>query len=314
MATGPELSFIIVTDGFATVRNVVAHLDRQTVAARIELVLVTPSRAGLVGDDALTASLHSVTVVESPIDSLPHARAAGIRAAQAPVIVVGETHAYPHPAYAEALLAAHEAEWAVVGPAMYNANPGSLLGWAALFLDYGPWIECQQRGEMDDVPAHNGSYKRAVLLDLGAGLEEMLESDTVLNMYLRSRGQRLYLEPRARIYHLNVSRPWTWVRERLVAGRAFAASRAAGWPLQRRVAYAAGSPLIPAVRMARTLGYIRASGRVDLLPKLLPALAVALTISALGEFLGYAAGVGGASRPLYEIELHRERYAVAPDP
>ncbi|MGZ8740515.1 MAG: hypothetical protein ACXWZ8_07965, partial [Gaiellaceae bacterium] len=167
-------------------------------------------------------------------------------------------------------------------------------------------------GPMADVPSHNGAYKRSVLLELGPQLLEMLESDTVLNADLRARGHSLYLEPRARTFHLNVSRPGVWVQERLAAGRAFAASRSRMWSMPRRLAYAAGSPLIPGVRFVRILRQIRASGRTDLLPRVLPALVFALVVSAFGELLGYSFGVGGARKPLYEIELHRERYAAAP--
>jgi hypothetical protein len=308
--SAPEISVVLPTDTYATVRNVVSHLRRQSVSDRLELVLVTPEPERLELDDDVRADLHSVRLVASEIESMPLARARGIEAAAAPVVVLGETHAYPAPEYAEALLEAHRGPWAVVGPAMLNANPESLLAWAALYLDYGPWVDCKHRGPMDDVPAHNGAYKRDVLLEYGPRLEAMLESDTVLNADLRARGKELYLEPRAQTYHLNVSQLGTWLAERVVAGRAFAASRAAGWPRRRRLAYALGSPLIPLVRLVRIRGQIRASGRErELLPRLLPALVVALAFSAFGELLGYARGVGGAQRLLYEIELHRERYA-----
>jgi hypothetical protein len=163
---------------------------------------------------------------------------------------------------------------------------------------------------MDDVPAHNGSYKQAALLAYGERLAEMLMSDPLLNADLLSRGHRLFLESRARTYHLNVSRRGQWIRERFVAGRAFAAGRSASWAMPRRLAYALGSPGIPFVRLARILGHIRRSGRSrELIPRLLPSLFAALAISGAGELTGYALGVGNARKTLWEIELHRERYA-----
>ncbi len=311
----PAISVVLPTDTYATVRDVLAHIRRQSIGNRLELVIVTSSPAGLELEGGERDTLHSVRVVESTLDSMPRARARGIDAARAPVVVLAETHAFPDPEYAEALLDTHRGPWAVVGPAMCNANPDSLLSWASLFLDYGPWIERKERGPMADVPAHNGSYKRAALLEYGDRLEEMLESDTVLNADLRDRGHRLFLEPRARVYHLNVSRPGPWVVERFLAGRAFAASRARSWAASRRLAYAVGSPLIPLVRLSRILPQIRASGRApELLPRLLPALVGALAFSAFGELLGYAFGAGGAPRRLYEIELHRQRYTRAGRP
>jgi hypothetical protein len=307
--TAPEISFVVVTDTFATVRKVVDHLCRQTARAGLELVLVTPSRAALALDEGACAGLHGVEVVECDIAQLHRARAHGVAAATAPIVVLGETHAYPEPEYAEALIAAHRGPWAVVGPTVLNANPRSMLGWAALFLDYGPWIDHARGGALPDVPAHNGSYKRSVLLAYGPELESRLRSDTLLNADLRSKGHRLYLEPRARVLHLNVSTIRGCLLERVVAGRAFAASRSESWSPIRRAAYALGWPLIPAVRLGRTLGYLRRSGHAStLLPRLLPALGLALVASAFGELLGYTLGLGGALRPLYDIELHRERY------
>ncbi len=310
--TEPEISIVLPTDSYRTVRRVLEHLRAQSVHDRLELVIVTPSRAGLGLEHGACDGLHSVRIVESELDSIPRARAEGIRAAGAPIVVFGETHSYPEPEFAEALIEAHRGPWAVVGPAILNANPGSLLSWAALFMDYGPWVESRERGPMADVPAHNGAYKRAILLEYGSRLDEMLASDPVLNADLRAKGHGLYLEPRARTRHLNVSQVGACVVERLAAGRAYAAGRAQGWPWSRRVAYALASPLIPAVRLVRILHYIRASGRAqELLPRLMPPLVFALTVSACGELLGYALGIGGARRPLYEIELHRERYAGA---
>ena len=308
-ATPPEITVVLPTDSYETARRVIAHLRSQSARDRLELVLVTPSREHFVLPAAACEGLHSVRVVESDLDLLPRARAVGIRAANAPVVVLAETHAYPDPDYAQALIDAHRESWAVVGPAMLNANPDSMLAWAALFLDYGPWVDAKQTGPMVDVPAHNGAYKRAVLLEYGPKLEEMLDSDPVLNADLRSRGYRLYLEARARTYHLNVSKIQACGIERIVAGRAFAASRAKAWPTVRRAGYALGSPLIPVVRLLRTVGYVRTSGLAgQLLPELLPALMFALLASAFGELLGYAFGAGNARRLMYEIELHRERY------
>ena len=94
--------------------------------------------------------------------------------------------------------------------------------------------------------------------------------------------------------------------ERSAAGRAYAASRAEGWPAWRRAVYACGSPLIPLVRGRRVLRDIRRTGRsAELLPRILPALTLGLTLSALGELAGYALGPGGASRLIGEMELRR---------
>ena len=76
---------------------------------------------------------------------------------------------------------------------------------------------------------------------------------------LRARGHLLYLEPAAKTYHLNVSLPWSWLEERLVGGRSFAAARSHEWSIPQRAAYALASPLIPFVRFGRILKDMRRS-------------------------------------------------------
>ena len=158
-------------------------------------------------------------------------------------MAIAETHAFPEPGWAEALIEAHHGPWAAVGPAIVNANPDSLISWANLFLDYGPWVELADGGPADDVPVHNSCFKRRVLLDYGRGLDEVLSTEHFLVQDLKARGHRLYMEPAARTAHLNTCQsPLTWLRERFYAGSRLrrrsrpAVGRAAPARLRRGVA------------------------------------------------------------------------------
>ena len=132
--------------------------------------------------------------------------------------------------------------------------------------------------------------------------------DVGLHDELREGGRGLYLEPAARTRHVNVSRRGSWLKERLTAGRAFAAARARDWPARRRVLYGVAAPLIPAVRFARVTGQVRTTGRLGMLPRLAPVLVIGLTVSAAGEWLGYVAGDGQAKSRMYRIELDRSAH------
>jgi hypothetical protein len=308
VSRAPELSVVLVTDELATVQTVLEHLGEQSASDRVEVVLVTPAER-LELDPPLRERFAGVRVVRVPdIDALPQVRASGVHAATAPVVALGETHSYPQPGWAEALIEAHRGPWTAVGPTITNANPESAIAWANLLLDYGPWVDVEVGGPAETLPGHNSSFKRDVLLAYGARLGTVFESDTQLVADLLARGHSLYLEPRARTAHLNISQPGAWVRERLYAGRNFAAVRSANWPRRRRAVYALGSPLIPAVRLGRTVRHLREVRRLRLLARVLPALVVSLAFSATGEAMGYALGRGSLRR-LYEMELHRVRYA-----
>jgi hypothetical protein len=313
-APGPALSVILPTDTYETVRNELAALRAQTVREQLEIVIVTGSAAGLGPRNGACEGFHGVTVVEiGELYPLSRARARGVRAASAPVVLLAESHAYPDRSHCETLIRAHQESWAVVGPAMWNANPATMRSWSGLYMDYGPWVEASRSGAADVLPGHNSSYKRSVLLEYGDALESMMKSSPRRHADLLARGHRLCMEPGARTYHLNVSLPWSWLEERLVGGRSYAGARALDWGTGRRMLYAAGAPLIPLVRLPRIVREMRRSKSAGFIFRALPALAVSLLVSAVGEGLGYAFGAGGATRRVNEMEVHKERYVPPAD-
>jgi glycosyltransferase involved in cell wall biosynthesis len=313
----PDISVILVTpDRYETIRTTVRKLQAQTVRDRVELVIVACSREALELDEEELAGLHGFRVVElARVKSVAAGNAAGVKAASAPVVVFAEDHSFPDPEWAAALIEAHRGPWAAVGPVVVNANPGSAVSWADFMLGYGPWLEPSPGGVVDYLPGHNSSYKRALLLELGSELEERLNAECVLHWDLRRMGHRLYLEPAARTFHVNFSRLPSWLRATFLQGRTFAAERARSedWGLARRLAYAAAAPLIPPIRLRRSL---RDLGRLDRRPQLariLPATVLGLLVSALGEALGYTAGPGGAPERISSFEFHRDRHVTGRD-
>jgi hypothetical protein len=306
-----ELSVILATDRLDTIRQTLAHLTAQTARDRVELVVVTPSAFELDGN-----GFGGVRVVESDAEAIDVARlrADGIRAASAPAVLLAETHSFPAPDSLERLIERHREPWMAVGQAICNGNPRTMRSWTNLFLDYGPWADPCAGGALRELPTHNSSFKRADLLACGDELPELLRYSEGINAALRARGGRLFLEPRARTFHVNVSRTGSWVVERAAAGRAFAGARARGWPGWRRAVYACGSPLIPLVRGRRVLRDIRRTGRsAELLPRIVPTLAIGLAVSALGELAGYALGPGRAPRLIGEMELRRMPHVARAD-
>jgi hypothetical protein len=315
--TDPQMSVILVTDRYQTIREVMAHLRDQTVRDRLEIVIVAPAGQPLDLDPGALDCFASVCHVE--VDSilpLAQPRAAGVRVARAPVIVIGETHAYPHPGWAEALIKAHAQPWAVVVPAFGNANPEGALSWAAFLRDYGRWVDGLPAGEIDFMPPYNTATKREVLLQFGGRLDHMVSQGDELGTSLRARGYRTYFEPAAKIDHANVARPMDWLVQRFLSGRVLAAGRAERWSRARRAVYTCGAPLIPAVVLSRLVAAVRQMKRSRRLPMgTLLAMVVGAVASAAGEMVTYAAGAG---RSVWlrsdEYELHKVRYTYLPVP
>ena len=310
MPESPALSVVLATDVYETIEPVVRALRAQTVHAELEIVLVSPDPGPLETRAAQLDDFAAVRVVE--IDSLvplASARAAGVRSATAPIVYVGETHVFPEPGWAEALINAHAGPWGAVVPGFGNANPGGALSWAAFLGDYGAWLSVLPQCELTWAPTYNTAYKRAALLKLEP-LETMLTTGDALIVALRASGGRFAFEPSARVMHANVARPHDWTVERYVGGLLTAHSRSQDWSWGRRLAYAAASPLIPIVCLARVRRGVAATRRTGAISRgTYPALVAGAFISAAGELVGYLGGsVKSAERRMSEYEIHKLRY------
>jgi hypothetical protein len=317
-----ELSAIAVGPDLAALRPLLACLGRQTARERMELVVVAPASAHAEIERAAPAGVAGLRLVDWPrVDALPPARVAGIRVASAPVVAFTETHSFPEPDWAAALIARHREDCVAVGPVFVNGNPARALSWTSILLDYGRFMDRPDRRAAetsDDLPGHNSSYKRDVLAGWGDDLVELLMAESALHAGLRRRGGRLVLDPAARTRHVNVTRPRSWVRERWCSGRLYAASRSLGWARARRRAYAAAWPLIVAVRLPRLLADARRVGGRRLAARVAAPALLGLTVQSAAEAAGYLAGPGRTAHDVIDIELHRfdhlARGDVPPEP
>ncbi len=313
----PDLSVVIVTPThYAAIRKTMQHLRAQTVSDRLEIVIVAPAKDRLKLDESALGDFQSVRVIEvGEIRKKASAIAAGVQQATAPVVAFAEDHSYPASDWAEALIKAHQQPWAAVGPVMTNANPNGMISWTNFLMDYGRWGESTVGGVTDEVPGHNSSYKRKILIDYGPELEAILETESVLHQDLRNKGYQLYLEPAAKASHINVSRFSSFISLRFNFGQVLAASRVQneGWSLFRRLLYTGGGALIPLMYLRPMLERLGRCNQRKLLPRILPALIVGIIAHSIGEMAGYAFGVGDAGQRMLNFELHRHRHLTEQD-
>ncbi len=303
------LSVVVV--GYSASENLwmaLEHLRAQTVFNLLEVIIVTPSRRELNLDPRKLEGFSTYKMLElKPFESGGAAKAMGVMAASAPLVAFMEDHSYPESGWAEALIQAHrKGNFAVAGPVMLNANPYSGLSWGCFLAFYGHWIVARPQEEVKHLPANQSCYKRDLLLRYGARLSEMLETESVLHWDLLSRGCRLCQEPAARVHHLNFSLLGPMLSEYYLASRVFAAKRAFGWSLPRRILYTAGSPLLPLIRLRRILKEASDAGlQAHVIFRAFMALVLVLCAGSMGEIFGYAFGVGEASKRLARFEGER---------
>jgi len=314
-SAGPAFSVVLVAvAGYDIIARTVAALRRQTIAPRIELLVMSPYPEAMGLPPKLSEAFHQVRVIDIGDERRVGAiRARGIREAAAPVVAMSEDHCFPNPVWAEALLEAHGKGVAVVGPAMVNANPGTAASWAAMIIAYAPWTADpdDDPGPPRDVsflPGHNSSYHRETALAVGDELDTLMSSEVVLHWRLHAQGKRIVFCPRARCAHVNVTSMRALSHAMFHHARMFGALRAASTDGLRRLFYLATTPLVPPLRLWRSRSAVR-----DLTPpgvskgRVLATLAPVMLISTLGEALGLARGRGRSDYEDWDIELDRAK-------
>ncbi len=314
--TRPTLAVIVITpDQFETILRTCRALAAQTIADQIELVLCAPAVSALQSDKRLLARFGKVTLVETGnCRVVARVKAMAVRMASAPYAAFIEEHAFPHPEYAQHLLAALEQGYAAVGPLMINANPKLPASWANFIIEYGPWAGWSEPWSPMHLPGNNGSYRREALLSLGSELEAMLDAESLLHWELGKRGERLRHEVRAQVFHVNITAFRPFWKVHFHYSRMFASARANDWSGLKRLVYTGGSALIPLVRLKRHWPDI---GRVTPRPartvKFWAHCALGLMSAAAGEATGYLTGAGRSREHIYWLEFHRPRYLAAND-
>ncbi len=312
----PRLSAIAITpDNYGTIRAIVRAVGRQDIASDIELVIVGPprERLGIVEKDL--APFARVTFVAMPgFGDTPSHRAAGIRAASASIIVLLEEHCFPAAGWARALLARHEGDWTGVAPLVLNGNPATSVSWSNFLMEYGGWLAVPSAQPLHHVPGHNSSYKRAPLIEYGNRLEQMIASESAMQLDLGGKGHRFCVEREATVYHLNPSKLLPSVSLAHWGGRLYASNRSREWPMARRLFYVAASPLIPLVRFAKIWPVWRGTGRTrPSTVSLISPLSLLLVANGSGEMMGYLAGEGAAVRRTSRMEFKRRHYMSRKD-
>ena len=289
----PSISVIVVGDrGFAVLHAIIACLAEQTIAHEIELLAVVPTdEEPPEGSETHFARFRAVAA--GPITNRGRAAAAGVRLARAPVIAFTENHCFPEPDWAEALVAAHVAAGrpAGVAPAILNANPETLISWAGYAIAYARFHPGRPAGEIEDMPLHNTTYRRDLLMVRDNRLEELLAVESALQKDLRAAGERFLFEPRARAYHVNEVPFGLIVAALFSTGWRYGGNRGRRWWWPRRATYAL---VFPFLSIPITYNLLRQLIPVADAPRLSPSLIARVwlisVLHALGEAAGYALG------------------------
>jgi hypothetical protein len=221
-------------------------------------------------------------------------RLAGLRASTGALVALTEDFCVPTAGWAEALLGAHGRQLAPVLGGPIARLSGTVADWALTLIEYGRFFQRDPEGPVADLPSINVAYDRqrllAVLPPDAAGFFEV-----EVHARLRQGGHTFYRLPAAVMFDYNTRRLRSGAVGQYHHGRLFGGGRAAEKGLVQRLKYAALSPAVPAVLLARIARQVGAVGQTAQLFRALPALSVLLAAWAVGEGMGSAFGPGDSA-------------------
>jgi predicted dehydrogenase len=307
----PSLTVVLIAvHGYGIIERTVAHLRRQTIADRIELVILARCPMLISIPQDVREAFYDVRVIDIGCERrLGALRAEGIRQARAEFVAMSEDHCFPNDVWAESLIAEHDAGADVVGPRMVNCNPNSATSWSAHLIAYQPWIGDGGPRAMNMLPGHNSSYRRAAMLQFGRELDLLMGAEVIAHWALYERGSKLIWQPRAQCRHVSSTDALKLASSMFHHGRTFGAARSRSFSLPRRWLYALSAPLIPALRVHRVRSTLLSEvpRHISRLRVLLGFTLAAFT-SAVGETLGMVFGPGRSPLMDWTIELDRRRF------
>ncbi len=294
---------VTVVDGGDTLERCLAALARQEGGPSLEVIV--PYDESVLGMGPIVAkfpTFHFLPIGQVDTrrsrqgpagqhELFDRRRSAGLARARGQVVAIVEDRGVPRPAWAKALVEAHERlPHAVIGGAVENGRD-RLLNWAVYFCDFGRYQLPYAAGPREYVTDVNIGYKRGAL-EQTRDLWKERYHETTVHWALARAGEVLYLSDQFAVDQmrddLTVGR---LVGERIGWGRLFAYTRAREIGIGRRLLLAATAPLLPLVlfyRLAAHQARKKRTARQFLAAS--PAVFLLLATWSLGEMIGYVTG------------------------
>jgi len=225
--------------------------------------------------------------------SVPWLRAAGIRAATGRLVAVTEDHCVPHADWYRRIDDAHRKYgWAGVGGGVENGSVDRLVDWAVFFCEYSQHMAPVPEGPSQFIPGMNVAYDMDALGPLRELFAEGLW-ENFLHDHLREGGFVLGMDPKVLVSHQKYFTVPMFLSERFNYSRSFAGMRVKDAPWKSRLAWAAATPLLPPLLIARiTRNVVKRRRHLSWFVRALPLILVFSVMWAIGELVGYLTGPG----------------------
>jgi glycosyltransferase involved in cell wall biosynthesis len=240
------------------------------------------------------------------------ARNLGIVRSRGDVLAFIDSDCIARPGWLSRLLSLHsEGDHSVVGGAVENANPRSIVSLGSYVLEFSDFLPTMERGLVAHLPTCNISYKRAVF-DRFGGFDHRYypQEDYYFHWRLKKAGQRIYFDPSILVAHNHRTgwRSYLAHQRRIgrITSRVLKVTDLPGSGFVRRPLLAATViPMLPFVKFSRTLKrfFLHMPRPVLYRPWVMPVLFVGLIAWAVGFTEGvYRNDDNDAERAAHKID------------
>lgn len=306
MADVPALSVVVViSSDTLSPRAEISHLEaclealsRQEAPPALETIV--PHHQHVDGIEGLSKRFPAVVFLPVLVASMANRggggrehhdelRAHGLKIATGEIVALLEDYGRPDPHWAANIVAAHRLSTAAIGGAIENGIDRP-LNWAVYFCDFGKYQNPLPAGPSPFASDINTSYKRAALEAIQPLWEDSFR-EIVVNGALIGRGQGLVLDPDIVVQHHRTDlRLSIALQERFIWGRSYAVTRSTIIGKAKRYLYAALTPALPVILLARMARTARTRGRhFSAFIRALPHLVPLVIFWSAGEMIGYVA-------------------------
>jgi glycosyl transferase family 2 len=294
-AREPAVSVVVPSvSGTAAVLECLAALSGQDDGVGAEVVVV--DRSGHAMRASIREGFPAARVIAMPEGtSLPEMRGRGLAEARGRMIAVLGEHLRPGVTWLRTLAEAERSgRDAIGGPIESGGSGEGAARWAFFLSEYGPFLPPLPRAPVA-VAGSNCAYARTALDRVGAR-EGRAVWDGDLARRLAAAGVEVEAAPGLVARNEKRLGAARLIAQRHHCARMFAAHRVLGWPLWRRVAYAAATPALPVLLLARTVATVAARRRhLEALLGALPLVVAGAVAAAVGEALGAVLGPGASA-------------------
>jgi len=196
-----DLSVIIASyNSKNTIEDCIRSLERQKTSKKIEVILVdssTDNTVALVENNFPAVKIHHFSDRKYCGD----ARNFGISVAGADIIAFMDSDCTVEKNWADEVLAAHEADYLIIGGIIENRDSKSMLGWAYYFCEFNLWLPTRKKREVSEIAGCVLSMKRRAFDMYGPFLEGTYCSDTALCWKLSGGKHKALFTPSIKVYH-----------------------------------------------------------------------------------------------------------------